>query len=303
VFLGRKDNLMKICFIGFGEAAGAIIGGWGAARAGSIRVFDIKTLDPATSKGIAIRAAALGVKACQTAAEALAGADLVFSAVTADQAVAAVEAYSGAMPKGAVWCDLNSCAPKSKQTAEAVVAAAGGRYLDVAVMAPVYPARNMVPCLVSGPCGDDVTPLLAALPMNVRQVGDEVGRASSIKMVRSIMVKGLEALTAECTLAAVAAGVEEEVFPSLKSGHPYIDMEARSAYNFERTLVHGQRRAAEMDEVAKMLRDLNLPDGMSSATAAWQRYLSDTDITLPDADITNYQWFAAKYLLRTKAAE
>ena len=68
--------------------------------------------------------------------------------------------------------------------------------------------------------------------MAPKAVEGPVGRASSIKMVRSIMVKGLEALTAECSLAAAAAGVSEEVFPSLKSGHPKIDVEERGGLQF-----------------------------------------------------------------------
>ena len=88
-----------------------------------------------------------------------------------------------------------------------VIEAAGGRYIDVAVMAPVHPKRNLVPLLISGPNARDAAPILEALPMALRVVEGPVGRASSIKMVRSVMVKGLEALTAECVLAAVAAGV------------------------------------------------------------------------------------------------
>ena len=44
-----------------------------------------------------------------------------------------------------------------------------------------------------------------------------------------------------------------------------------AAYNFERSLAHGTRRAAEMEEVAKMLADLGLPNAMSRASAQWQR--------------------------------
>jgi 3-hydroxyisobutyrate dehydrogenase-like beta-hydroxyacid dehydrogenase len=165
-------------------------------------------------------------------------------------------------------------------------------------MAPVYPKRNMVPCLISGPEALELASVLEGLPMDVRVMGDVVGRASSIKMVRSIMVKGMEALTAECVLAAVAADVAEEVFPSLKSAHPKIDVPERAAYNFERTLVHGARRAAEMDEVAKMIADLGLPCGMSSATADWQRILSGTDLGLPDGEVPDHLWFATEYLRR-----
>lgn len=289
---------MNITFIGLGEAAGALISGWGAARASQISVYDIKTDHPDTAAEIVARADLLGVRNCASAAAALDKADIVFCTVTADQAVIAARDYAPHVQQGTLWCDLNSCAPKSKQTSAEIITTAGGRYLDVAVMAPVYPKQNMVPCLLSGPDADAIAPMLQALPMSVRVMGDGIGRASSIKMVRSIMVKGLEALTAECTLAAVAAGVADEVFPSLKSGHPKLDVPERAAYNFERSLVHGKRRAAEMDEVAKMLTDLGLPNGMADATADWQRALSSTDLTLPDDGTPDHQWFANEYLAR-----
>ena len=143
-------------------------------------------------------------------------------------------------------------------------------------MAPVYPEQHRVPLLISGSWTDEIAPAFASLSMNFRVVAGPVGRASSIKMVRSIMVKGMEALTAECALAAVAAGVADEVLPSLKTGHPQIDVESRAIYNFERSLVHGLRRAAEMDEVSKMLEDLGLPNNMSQACAVWQRKIGET---------------------------
>lgn len=291
------SEYMRIAFIGFGEAAGAIISGWGPARIGEITAFDIKSLNADTAAEIKARADAMSVRLCETPADALQGAELVFSTVTADQAVAAAEAYAREVPTNVPWCDLNSCAPSSKVSAAEIIARAGARYLDVAVMAPVYPKRNMVPCLVSGRDARSLADILSLLPMNVRVVGTEVGRASSIKMVRSIMVKGLEALTAECTLAAVAAGVADEVFPSLKSGSPEIDVPKRAAYNFERSLVHGLRRSAEMDEVAKMLSDLGLPHQMSRAASCWQARMGGLNVEVPEGEpLPDHDWFARQIL-------
>ena len=167
---------MNIGFIGLGEAAGAIISGWKGAH--HVRAYDRKLDDSATAGEILERGNSLGVTVCATGAETVEAADLVFSTVTADQAVAVAEAHGAALKAGAIWCDLNSCAPKSKEVAAHVLRATGGRYLDVAVMAPVYPKCNMVPCLISGPEAKDWAPVLASLPMDVRVVGDTIGRAS-----------------------------------------------------------------------------------------------------------------------------
>ena len=93
------------------------------------------------------------------------------------------------------------------------------------------------------------------------------------------MVKGLEALTAECTLAAVEADVLDEVFNSLSAEHPHFDIIKHSIYNFERSLSHGKRRAEELKEVSKMLEDLKLTNHMSIATASWQNKLGSLEKT------------------------
>jgi 3-hydroxyisobutyrate dehydrogenase-like beta-hydroxyacid dehydrogenase len=273
---------MQIAFVGMGEAGSAIVGGWGAARAAQVRTYDIKTETPGIADEIADRCAVLGIRNCSTLAEAVTGADAVFCTVTADQAGLAARQGAPHLAQGAFWFDLNSCAPSTKQASATVIEAVGGRYLDVAVMAPVHPKLNMVPCLVSGPHATEAAAFMAGLPMSVRVIDGAVGAASSIKMIRSVMVKGLEALTTECALAAIAAGVEGEVFGSLAKSYPGIDWPARAAYNFERMIVHGARRAAEMEEVAKTLDDLGLYSNVTDGTILWQRRLAGSGVAAPD---------------------
>ena len=294
---------MQIAFVGMGEAGSAITSGWGEEHAANIRAYDIKVENPKTADEIRNRCRALGITCCDSLADALTGADIVFCTVTADQAIAAARAAAPLIGQGTIWCDLNSCAPSSKTTAAEAIEAGGGRYVDVAVMSPVHPKRNMVPLLVGGPHAAEVIPLLESLPMAAKRVEGPVGKASSIKMLRSVMVKGLEALTAECALAAVAAGVEEDVFASLDKSHPGSPWDAQAAYNFERSLVHGLRRAAEMEEVAKTLTDLGLPDDMARATVKWQRRIGNTGLPAPrDTSLSNARQIAETLLpvLRVK---
>jgi hypothetical protein len=90
-------------------------------------------------------------------------------------------------------------------------------------------------------------------------------------MIRSVMVKGIEALCCECALAAEAAGVRERVLASLEASWPGARWAERFDYNLERMIVHGTRRAAEMDEVVATLERLGTGAPMSRATAARQR--------------------------------
>ena len=260
----------RIGMIGFGEAAGAFLGGWGIGGGGRVRAHDLKLRDPAAAEAMAERCRVAGVEACAEPARALAGAGLAFSLVTADQALAAATACAPHLAAGTLWVDGNSCSPGAKRAAAAAVEAAGGRYVDMAIMAPVYPKRHRTPVLLAGPEAEAAAERLSALGMAPAIAGARVGDASTIKMLRSVMMKGLEALTAECVLAARKAGVEGAVLGSLQASDPGFDWEKRSAYSLERMMVHGIRRAAEMREVAATLRELGLPDRLAAATAVWQ---------------------------------
>lgn len=275
---------MRIAFVGMGEAGSALVTGWGDSRKGSIVAYDIKTDRPETADELRRRYAELAIKGAATPGEALAAADLIFSTVTADQAVEAAKAGAAHIDRGAYWCDLNSVAPSSKRAAADMIHAAGGRYVDVAVMAPVHPKLNMVPLLICGPHACDVAPVLESLPMAPRVVEGDIGAASAIKMIRSVMIKGIEALTAECLLAAAAAGVDDEVIGSLVGSHGDTEWRRRLPYNLERMMVHGERRAAEMEEVARTLRDLGLPDAMAQATIGWQRRVARAGLDAPPKD-------------------
>lgn len=263
-----------LAIIGFGEAAEAFVSGWRETDDGAISCYDLKVGKPEERDTLKLRADRLGVRICGTQAEALTGARTVFSLVTADQALVAAQDSVAHITAGTWWFDCNSCSPGTKRQASEVIETAGGIYIDVAVMAPVHPKRHRTPLLVSGPGALDAMPLLEALDMQPRYVGDTVGQASAIKMFRSVMIKGFEALTAESLLAARRAGVEAEVLHSLQVSDPGIDWAKRSAYNLERMMVHGGRRAAEMREVARTVAEQGLPSRMSDAITDWQAQIA-----------------------------
>lgn len=252
----------KLALIGFGEAGSTFTAAaeWG----GKARGWDILPERCAAMAGA-------GVIAASNAAQALAGADLVLSLVTADAALAAAQNYAPLIKPGALWCDMNSVAPDTKRLAALAVEASGGRYVDVAVLAPVNPARLAVPLLLAGAAaGEAELKLRVAGFTQTRVVGAEVGRASAIKMIRSVMVKGIEALTAEMMLAARAAGVVDEVLASLDASEKARSWRDRAAYNLERMVTHGARRAAEMEESAKTLVALGVDPVMTRGTVARQ---------------------------------
>ena len=253
----------RVALIGFGEAGCtfADAGGWEDA----VFAFDIAPARRAAMEEC-------GVLPTSSPAEAMAGAEIVLSLVTADQALPAARDYAPLLPKGALWIDMNSVAPHTKAAAAATVERAGARYADVAVMAPVDPARLNVPLLIAGPHAAEAMAALRDLGFaKTRVVGDKVGQASAIKLCRSVMVKGLEALTAEMVLAAHEAGVLDEVLASLDASEKHVSWRERADYNLDRMIAHGQRRSAEMAEAATMLRDLGIAPLMTENTVRRQQ--------------------------------
>lgn len=252
-----------VTLIGYGEAGStfAMAAAWGNAAA----AYDIDG-----ARRLAARGA--GLACSDSASEALSDAPIVLSLVTADAALDVAIQYAPLTAPGALWCDMNSVAPDTKRAAAKAIEVAGARYVDVAVLAPVDPARLEVPLLVSGPHADEATDRLRALGFRkVRSVGAEIGRASAIKMIRSVMVKGIEALTDEMMAAAEGAGVVDEVLASLDASEKRISWAERVAYNLERMDKHGLRRADEMEESAKTLRSLDVTPVMTEGTVKRQR--------------------------------
>jgi 3-hydroxyisobutyrate dehydrogenase-like beta-hydroxyacid dehydrogenase len=207
---------------------------------------------------------------------------MVLSLVTADQALAAARDYARLLEPGALWLDMNSVAPETKREAAATIEAAGGRYVDVAVMSPVRPAGRTVPMLMAGPHAASAFATLTAIGFTkVSIAGDQVGDAAAIKMIRSVMVKGIEALSAECALAAARAGVTGAVIGSLDASWQEQSWDAHFDYSLDRMMVHGSRRAAELEEVAMTLEALGVAPLMTRAAQSHHRMIGDRGVRPP----------------------
>jgi 3-hydroxyisobutyrate dehydrogenase-like beta-hydroxyacid dehydrogenase len=268
----------RIAFIGFGEAGQTIGRGLAAEKARpAIRAYDILFGQPA---GAPLEAAArvLGVELARDHVDAVRGADLVFLAVTASSSLEATRSCLPGLGKGQLFLDVNSVSPKRKIETAALVAPAGAAYVDVAVMAPAAPYLHKVPCLIGGPGAAALAPRAAALGMKMELVSSEVGQASAIKMFRSIVVKGLEALLVESMTASAEYGVEARVLASLKETWPGIDWEKLAGYMLERVVSHGKRRAAEMREVSETLQSIGMQPVMAAAAAVRQQWIADLGV-------------------------
>jgi len=264
-----RRNTPRISFIGFGEAGQAIASGLRETGIERVAAWDILFPEQAGTK-LKEAAESLGVRVASSARDAVRETDMIISAVTAASSGDAARSVASDLIGNPYYLDINSVSPGRKQETAGLLGERA-RYVDVAVIAAIYPARHRTPLLLSGPHAESISPLLHEMDMQFSVVGPEVGSAAAIKMIRSVMIKGMEALTLECFLAAARAGVLEEVTVSLKNNYPSLDWAKIADYNLERMASHGERRAAEMEESAATLRELGLDPLMVESTVKRQR--------------------------------
>ncbi|WP_062288419.1 DUF1932 domain-containing protein [Demequina phytophila] len=230
-------------------------------------------------------AAELDITPAGSAAEAVAGAALVVSAVTAMNCVPAASSAATGLDAGAWYLDLNSSSPAHKREAAALVEGWGGRYVEAALMSPIEPRRLAAPFILGGPHAASFGDAAPGYGLAGATVGAaEIGVAAATKLCRSVVVKGLEALLSESLLAARAYGVEREVVASLSNILPEADWEAIAGYFMSRSLQHGVRRAEEMEEAAATVADAGVEPWMASATVERQRWAAQWGGVLPQED-------------------
>jgi 3-hydroxyisobutyrate dehydrogenase-like beta-hydroxyacid dehydrogenase len=220
-------------------------------------------------------AKAAGVLPCDSMQALCQHSDLIISAVTASNTLAVAQQAAPFLKPGTLFLDLNSASPGTKKSCAALVDAAQSRYVEAGVMTSVPPYGVRVPMLLGGGYAADLSALLNQWGCDTKAVSDQLGVASAIKMCRSVMIKGLEALVIESYTTARAYGVEDYVLPTLVETFPSINWQEQGSYFFSRVMQHGQRRAEEMRESARTVQEMGLNGTMASAIAEVQQWMAD----------------------------
>jgi len=267
-------NLRQIGMLGYGEVGKTFAAGLLPAVDG-VDAWDLKFASSPTRDTERAHAALAGIRAAESMADLCQTADLLISAVTASHTLEVAQAAATALRPGTVYLDLNSASPGTKQQAAALIDAAGGRYVEAGVMTSVPPYGIRVPMLLGGAHASALAAQLVAWGMDAKAVSDRLGVASAIKMCRSVMIKGLEALVIESYATARSYGVEDHVLPTLQETFPSIDWQQTGAYFFSRVVQHGQRRAEEMREAAHTVAEAGFAPFMAQAIADKQQWVAD----------------------------
>lgn len=266
----------RIGLIGYGEVgktfAGGLKGKPGVTQAGA---WDLKFAQPATRESEFAHARGAGVVAHASMQALCEASDLVISAVTASNTLAVAEEAAAFLKPGTLFLDLNSASPGTKRQCAALIEAGGAHYVEAGVMTSVPPYGIRVPMLLGGAKAAQLASVLAGWGMDARAVSEQLGVASAIKMCRSVMIKGLEALVIESYATARQYGVEDHVLPTLAETFPQIDWQKQGAWFFMRVVQHGRRRAEEMRESANTVREAGFPPMMTTAIADKQQWVAD----------------------------
>jgi 3-hydroxyisobutyrate dehydrogenase-like beta-hydroxyacid dehydrogenase len=251
---------MRIGFVGFGEAAYHIAKGLKQPGISSICAFDIRVTEKVRQQ-----AREAGTRLVESNQELARSCEIMMSAVTADQALIAARQNAPYLTSDHLYADLNSVSPGLKQSIARVIENSGAQFAEIAMMAPVPPYGHKVPMLAGGAGAREFVDKLAPFGILAEIVSREVGTAAATKMFRSIIVKGLEALLTECVLGASRYNADERVFASLAESFPGIQWKELADYMVGRVVVHGERRAREMEEVAATLREIDIEPIMAEA--------------------------------------
>jgi 3-hydroxyisobutyrate dehydrogenase-like beta-hydroxyacid dehydrogenase len=266
------ENGPTIGFIGFGEAGFHIAKGLRGAGLVRIFAYDINAQAPRLGEKIQKRAEESGTGLLDSSASLARECDILLSTVTANAAAEAAEQTGPYLEARHLYADLNSVSPALKQSIERLITTSGARFVEGAIMLAVPPHGHRVPISLGGVHAQALADLLGPYGMRLEVVSDQVGAASAVKMCRSIVVKGLEALLFECVLSATRYGADERVLASLGETFPGIDWSKLAGYMVGRVLEHGERRAREMEEVAETLRAIGVEPMMVEATARRQEW-------------------------------
>lgn len=273
---------MNIALIGLGEVGRVLAED--LADGNVLSAWDIAFDDP--DSRAARNAGELPIRVATDAVDAVQAADLVISAVTAANDLSAARDVAAALATATWFLDLNSASPGQKQEAAALIDEVGGRYVEAAVLSPIYPKRISSPVLLGGPHASAFVETARGLGFSgVEFFAPTVGPASATKLCRSVVVKGLEALLMESMLTARMWSVEKPVLDSLSNLVPAADWAELAEYMIRRSIEHGERRSEEMLEAASTVRGADVDALMATATARRQAWAGDQREALAAADL------------------
>jgi len=203
-------------------------------------------------------------------------ADLVLSilppsaAVELAGAVAAAMTATGATP---TYADCNAVSPVTVRQAAERVTAAGADFIDAGIIGPAPGKGGGTRFYVSGP---DTSALqdLSGKGFAVIPIGDEIGRASAMKMTYAALTKGTWTLQTAVLLAAERLGLSGELLDEFAFSQKAALEGMRQ--RVPRLPADSQRWIGEMEEIAATFADAGVTPRFHQGAADIFRVLAQT---------------------------
>ena len=254
--LGGAESGPTVGFVGFGEVASAFSRAL-IARGARVLAYDILLRQDGGEAILRERAGDLPVQFCSLP-QMVQRADCVLSTAATHVAVDIARQCTGYLGPGKAFVDLNSAAPKIKVEIANIIAPSGADFCEGAILSAVGTAGAKARILIGGPRGAEITDTLTSLGLNASFYSAEIGKASTFKMLRSVLSKGLEALLIEFLVAGRRAGLEDELWQEVTELMARTPFEQVAANWVQTHAVAYERRYHEMVQVAETVRDLGL---------------------------------------------
>jgi 3-hydroxyisobutyrate dehydrogenase-like beta-hydroxyacid dehydrogenase len=265
-------------FIGFGELASTLAAVLRSGGAKPPRAFSRRWADGERSAAARARISSVGARAVETVAQAVRDADVVLSCVPGSAATSvAIEAADTLAPY-ALYVDLATATPEDKERASETVHAAGARYVDAAVLGGVAASGGAVPILAAGAGAASFRDLAEPIGLAVSAIDAPAGAAARVKLLRSVYMKGRDALVTEMMLGARRHGLEDAVAASIAGPGEEIPFAALAERVLCSLALHAERRADELEASGALLEAANVEAAATSGAMRRLRLVAALDL-------------------------
>jgi 3-hydroxyisobutyrate dehydrogenase len=290
-----------VALLGLGEAGSAIArglcspGGWRESQIGrKVIAIDIEPVESVRGRVITACGTNLDLVVERNYTQILSSADLVISVVTGEDALKAARMARDWLRPGTLFADFNSITGSQTKAVAAELTLAGIDFVDVAVMGSFMAMGHLAPLLISGPSAQKMVTFAEEIGTPARILSNTIGDASAVKILRSILMKGIEALSVECLVAARRQGLVDHVLSSVN------DVDKLGFAEFVRVLTithltHAKRRMEEVEKAALNLEEAGVQPLMSEAIL--RSHKRTVDAALDPKDLADLDLNAALRIL------
>jgi len=257
--------MTTFAFVGFGELGSALAEGLSASGRSAVRAHTRPREAAAALAAQSARFDAARTCRCDTLVEAVGGAEVVHAVVPGSSSLAVAHQCAPLLACGAYYVDLTAASVSDKQAGEALIAATGALYVDGAVLGTVATSGAQVPILASGPGACGWRDLVAVEGLNVDAIDAPSGDASRVKLLRSVYMKGRDALVVETMLAARRYGLEDRVARSIPGPGEQVTFAELADRVLKAMAIHAGRRSEELRLSAELVTAAGVAPRMARA--------------------------------------